>query len=283
MDTGSPGGGPNKVGPSGADWKGALLLLPAAIAGCLGVWQMQRKQWKEELIAERHKQLREAPVDLFGLDRGPSEYLPVKTCGEFQHDASVFVGPRVKSDMGTATPGYVVITPLYSKQWQKFILVNRGWVPEGWRNSPESQEPKGTVDVSGVIRHSEEPNSFVPDNQPGKQQWFWIDAPSIAEACHLAADTPLMEVFDSSQGMSTKSEAAPTPMDVLARRSGRGGPDGHAKSYPLSKGIGDLVDLPVMPADHLHYAMIWVSLSVVTAGMAFHVLRKPFRAPKRKS
>lgn len=44
VDGGSdPGGGQS---PGGVDWKGALLLLPAAIAGYLGVWQLQRRQWK---------------------------------------------------------------------------------------------------------------------------------------------------------------------------------------------------------------------------------------------
>mmetsp|Transcript_24818 Transcript_24818/g.64414 ORF Transcript_24818/g.64414 Transcript_24818/m.64414 type:complete len:322 (+) Transcript_24818:151-1116(+) len=276
VDGGSdPGGGQS---PGGVDWKGALLLLPAAIAGYLGVWQLQRRQWKTELIQERQRMLAEPPVDLFGLDIGPTEYLPVRTSGSFQHEASLYVGPRVKSEMGTATPGYVVITPLYSPEWHKSILVNRGWVPEAWRGSPEAAQPAGNVTVAGVIRRSEAPNAFVPDNQPGKGQWFWIDAPSMAEACHLPADTPLMEVYDSSHGPDTKTEAAPTPMDVLARRSkGAAASTSPAKAYPQPKGIGDLVDLPVMPRDHLNYALIWLTLSVVTAGMATRVLRAPVR------
>ena len=59
-------------------WRGSLLLLPAGIAGYLGTWQVQRRQWKVDLIGERQEMLQQPPVDIFGLDRGPSEYLPVK-------------------------------------------------------------------------------------------------------------------------------------------------------------------------------------------------------------
>ena len=70
--TGSNGGG--------WSWRGSLLLLPAGIAGYLGTWQVQRRQWKVDLIEERYEMLQQPPVDIFGLDRGPSEYLPVKVC-----------------------------------------------------------------------------------------------------------------------------------------------------------------------------------------------------------
>ena len=30
-----------------------VLLIPSAISGFLGVWQVQRLQWKEQLLSER--------------------------------------------------------------------------------------------------------------------------------------------------------------------------------------------------------------------------------------
>ena len=41
---------------------------------------------------------------------------------------------------------YTLITPLYSPEWGKWALVNRGWVPAQWRDDPgwrRSQEPQG--------------------------------------------------------------------------------------------------------------------------------------------
>ena len=194
--------------------------------------------------------------------------------GEYQHDQTVYVGPRVKSAMGTTTAGAVVITPLHSKEWHRTILVNRGWVPEGWTSAPRPSKGTNAPDeASGVIRKSERPNSFVPENKPAEGKWFWIDVPSIAEACGLPADTPMLEVFDSSGGLETASSTGPTQMDILARRtSSSSAPSPRRPEYPQPKAIGDLVKLTVMPDDHRNYAMIWFSLSAITAGMAAKVL-----------
>ena len=388
-------GGEQQAGNGGTSfsWAGGLLLLPAGIAAYLGVWQVQRRQWKLDLIAERQKMLWQEPSDIFALDSGVLEYLPVTvsiassapppsppppskarahtythththTCttgplptqslahtntlitslplpprfpsaihplmpsplhfppppllssrrclsaglhpckgnsgvyrcivpqewipccsltllvpldgnmhcqarGSLQHDKTIYVGPRVKSSMGTAVSGHTVITPMHSDLWHKTVLVNRGWAPSGWRSGAECDQAAGPgeVEVSGALRLSEQPSNFVPDNNPSSGQWHWIDVPSIAEACGLPADTPMLEVYTPD----TTSPAPPTPIDVLARRKTMKGP-AEPEVYPKPKPAGDLVELKVMPKDHFNYAATWFSLSAITAAMAVKVL-----------
>lgn len=72
-------GGQGEGGEGGWGWlRGGLLLLPAGIAGYLGMWQVDRRRWKADLIEQRQQMLSKAPQDIFALDGGPNEYLPVK-------------------------------------------------------------------------------------------------------------------------------------------------------------------------------------------------------------
>ena len=50
------------------------------------------------------------------------------------------------------------------------------------------------VSIEGVIRNSENPSKFVPDNDASKGLWFWIDVPEMAASCSLPRETPLIEV-----------------------------------------------------------------------------------------
>ena len=48
--------------------------------------------------------------------------------------------------------------------------------------------------MEGVTRGSEKRSVFVPDNNPAKGEWFWIDVPALAVAAGLPPETPLVEV-----------------------------------------------------------------------------------------
>ena len=93
---------------------------------------------------------------------------------------------------------YQLITPLHSRQFEKPVLVNRGWVPATWRSDAEFRhqwESKGSdATLQVVTRVSEDPSTFVPQNNPKTGEWFWIDVPAMAVSLDLPSDTPLVEV-----------------------------------------------------------------------------------------
>lgn len=45
------------------------------------------------------------PCELESLPQNPAEYTRLSAKGTFQHDKSVYVGPRPRTVMGTANPG----------------------------------------------------------------------------------------------------------------------------------------------------------------------------------
>lgn len=50
------------------------------------------------------------------------------------------------------------------------------------------------VQIVGVTRSSEPRNSFVPDNNPAKDEWYWLEVPAMAKAAGLPPDTQMVQV-----------------------------------------------------------------------------------------
>ncbi|WCJ42100.1 Surfeit locus protein 1 [Euphorbia peplus] len=164
------------------------------------------------------------------------------------------------------------------------ILVNRGWAPRIWKERSlelplYDDEPSGTslsstqevqipwwkfwakkpkltkeeipyidaVEVIGVIRGSEQPNIYVPENDPISGQWFFVDVPSIARTCQLPENTVYVE--DINENVNS------------------------ACPYPLPKDVNTLIRSSVMPQDHLNYTLTWYSLSAAVTFMAVKRVR----------
>lgn len=77
-----------------------------------------------------------------------------------------------------------------------------------------------------------------------------------AEALELPANTPLLQVLVSSEGV--KGESPSTPGTV----------------FPLPKPYSQVVHYSTMPLDHLNYAVGWGAMSASMAILAARMLRK---------
>ncbi|URE26557.1 SURF1 family [Musa troglodytarum] len=87
--------------------------------------------------------------------------------------------------------------------------------------------------VIGVVRGSEKPSIFVPENDPSTGQWFYVDVPMIARACGVPDNTLYIEDINE---------------DVSA-----------SNPYPIPKDVNTLIRHSVMPQDHLNYTFTWYS------------------------
>jgi surfeit locus 1 family protein len=210
-----------------------LFTVPVvALLLALGIWQLQRLHWKEELIAQREAALAEVPVPLPHTAEAAEqmEFRPVIAEGVFLHDKEIFLA--VAGSGGGA--GFHVLTPLREASG-RIVFVNRGFIPA------ELQDPAmrpagqlaGSVRVGGLLRlpPAEKPGWFVPDNRPDLNQWFWIDLPAMTAADRLLDVLPFY----------VEADATPNP---------GGWPRG---------GVTPLA----LPNNHLQYAVTWFSLAAV--------------------
>lgn len=96
----------------------------------LGIWQIQRLDWKLGLIEELEYKLQKAPIKLpknINLSVLPSfEFRLVSLSGYFDHSRLMFLGPRVRDGV----MGYNIVVPLIRDEGGGEVLVDRGFVSE---------------------------------------------------------------------------------------------------------------------------------------------------------
>jgi len=211
-------------------WPSVWAAVGFAILIGLGTWQVQRLHWKEGLIAARQAAFHLPPVAPpanLAAAKG-LEYHPVRASGHFLNEREMPVAAI--ADDGTA--GFDLVTPFVLDDG-KVLLVDRGFVPTALAMpaSRRAGEIAGPTQVSGPLRLDHgRPSRFTPDNQPTRNEWYFVDVKAMAVAAAPHADV-LPYYIDA--------DATPNP----------GG-------WP--KGGQTAIDLP---NHHLSYAITWYALA----------------------
>lgn len=165
------------------NWRAALIALPVVVLLLgLGVWQLQRLAWKENLLAEMAAQQNAPPVTMLRHDDAAMEYKRAVLSGLIDRGAAFKLWPRTHD--GKAGYHWIVPMVVASAEWNDkpagiLIMVDLGWVPEDY--APPSTTVGEVESVSGILRAPEKPNQFVPPNPESGNVIHWIDLSSIAE------------------------------------------------------------------------------------------------------
>lgn len=160
---------------------GALICLAIGFSA-LGVWQLERRAWKIDLIQQVEARLRLAPAPIAANFHARREdaYRRVGAQGVFLHDRETLV--QALTERGG---GWWVITPLQTAGG--IILINRGFVPPE-RRAPAARmggQLGGTVSVTGLLRLTEPGGGFLRSNDPSHDRWYSRDVAAIARARRL--------------------------------------------------------------------------------------------------
>jgi surfeit locus 1 family protein len=218
-------------------------LIGLALLIGLGVWQLQRKAWKEGLIDQITRRMNAAPVPLpppdrwSSLDAAHDEFTRVTFRAAFENDreALVFAGASAfRPD--TSGTGYWVFTPARLAGGAR-VVVNRGFVPEA-NKDPATRAAglvKEPVDIVGVLRWPEHGSWFTPAGEPTRNLWFARDQIAIAAAKGWGDVAPFYVEQES-----------PAP------------PGGLPQPGKLTVNL---------PNNHLQYAITWFGLAVVLAAV----------------
>src|ERR1700686_3190211 len=178
---------------------GLFTTAIVLVCGALGVWQLQRLEWKRGLIAQREAAVAAPPVaPPQTLDEARAlEFRLVVADGVLAHDKEILlnaIGPKG----GT---GFDVLTPL-EEAGGRILFVNRGFVPTELKDPAKraAGQPAGTVPVEGRLRlmPGHKPNWFVPDNRPDRGDWFWVDLPAMGAADGFAHVAPFYIEADAT-------------------------------------------------------------------------------------
>ena len=217
-----------------------FALAGIAILVALGIWQLDRKVWKENLIATLTARLSQMPHALPAratwpnLTQADNEFRRVSFPAEFIPGQQALVytaGSAFRPDVHG--PGYWVFAPA-RLAGGSLVIVDRGFVAFD-RKDAASISPSGVVDIVGVMRWPETRGLFTPADEPQNNVWYLRDPAAMAKAHGWTVAAP----FYIEQESPVPEGGLPKPGKLV-------------------------VDLP---DNHLQYAITWFGLALGLAGV----------------
>jgi surfeit locus 1 family protein len=260
----------------------ATLLGLAVLIG-LGTWQLERRRWKDDLIAKIAAGAKAEPIELIRgdtdvikesigraggdvivlesnepqslLEHRFPEYRHVVVRGRFLHDKERHLYAPTAAGLG-----WHVYTPIEIASG-RLVWINRGFVPDA-RKAPATRpegQVGGEVEVKGLVRHPAGKGTFTPENEVQRNLWYWPDV-----AAMTASAFP--EGLQKATGGPQRPEAWPLVIEADAEPAPPGG---------LPRGGVTRLDLPNR---HLEYAVTWYGLALALIGVYFAFATSRLRA-----
>ena len=215
----------------------------------LGTWQIERRAWKLELMAQVAQRVQAPavaappPAQWPQIQAASDAYRHIRVTGTFLYQHTSLV--QASTELGS---GFWVLTPLQVADGS-VVLVNRGFVPTEARASVTPGP--ATATVTGLLRTTEPGGAFLRPNDPAGKRWYSRDVQAIAAAHGLAQVAPY---FVDADALQAESGAAPA--------------EGSA-GVPL----GGLTVVRFQN-NHLVYAITWYLLALMVACAAGYVVRE---------
>lgn len=219
-----------------------LCTLAAVVAAglvALGVWQIERRVWKLDLIQQIDTRVGAPLVDAPGpaawlaITASTDAYRHVRASGTWLsgHDTLV----QAVTALGG---GYWLMTPLRTDAGY-LVLVNRGFVPSDYKVDADDAGDRH-ADITGLLRITEPKGGFLRSNDPSADRWYARDVAAIAQARGL-------------------SNVAPYFIDAAAVAG-------------VAAPVGGLTVID-LPNNHLTYAITWFVLAAMVAYAGVQLVR----------
>ena len=224
-------------------WPSIFSIVVFTVLFSFGTWQVKRLFWKEALIERYITQSQSNPI------KNPSildysninEFKSVELSGSFLHKDEVYI--TGKTYEGNA--GFHVITP-FNLSNNKIILINRGWVSEGYRNPKKRKFSlvEGQIVLKGIVRFPQKKGYFVPENDGNNGFWFTIKPNEIINFLNLTSNQVINNYY----------------IDALRQ--------GEKLTLPIG-----VTGKPKLRNQHLSYAVTWygLALSLLFVYFSYHV------------
>ncbi|WP_039758799.1 SURF1 family protein [Bartonella queenslandensis] len=209
---------------------GTLCTCFFLLFSALGIWQVQRLNWKTNLITSANQRIHLAPIKAPQKDQWAdvtfekNEYQPVVITGKLLTDKNIFVTAAAQN-----TTGYWVLTPLQTVD-NTLTFINRGFVPMDERNNFQHSEQSHTntssqqdstknteqTTIIGLLRMSEKNGFFPRKNNPDKNVWYTRDLPAMAEKLGLSTVAPY---FIDARKTSPQAKLPVTGLTIIHFRN----------------------------------------------------------------
>lgn len=228
------------------------LILPTLLAAAgmtvllkFGFWQLDRLEWKNDLIARVQSRMSMPSVpapfesEWAKVNAKSDEYRRVRVVGTFKHEYEVAVFTTLSKPKGKLSgQGYWILTPLVQPNGS-IVIVNRGFVPLAYRDSDTRKHGliPGQVTITGPLRMPDPVHWFTPENVSSHNNWYRKDPAEIAKTLKLKRVAPFLVDSDGTTNPSRLPQGGETRVEF--------------------------------PNNHLGYAITWFGLAAALAGVFF--------------
>ena len=227
-------------------WPTVAALAALGVLLGLGTWQLERKRWKEDLLAKIADRVASDPRPVARAAElgGDIEYMHVSALGRFFHDKERYLYSPAPSGLA-----WHVYTPLETAPG-RIVWVNRGVVPDASK-APATRsagQVAGESQVRGLVRVPQKKTLFTPQNDAAGNLWYWADIPALTASAFPQGSAV------SALPFVIEADAQPLPPGGL--------PKGGVTRIALSN-------------RHLEYAVTWygIALTLVGVYLAFAINR----------
>ena len=221
-----------------------LVLVMLAVLVSLGLWQVQRLQWKEGLIAAaaRAEAMAPAPLDQVLAGDAPEFRKVMMVCRGL--NTAAFVELR---SIEQGTPGFRLVSACALDSGRS-VLVDRGFIEQSLEARPDVRpEADMPVAFSGVVREVIRPSGMTPP--PEGNVFFGRDNAAMAEVLGVRSEVLPWVIY------------AATPIN------------------PEVEGLHPSVPPVAFSNNHAGYAATWFGLAVVLIGVYIGLLRRRLMRP----
>ena len=182
------------------------FLLFVGVAGVaillrLGMWQVDRLAWKQDLLARIATEISADPIDLrSAVEPEFQRYAPVTVSGQFGTDHI-----RMLASRKSIGPVHRIIRPFMAEDYG-LILIDTGWLRA---SDPVPGAPQVRLTLTGNLDNPIEADRFTPAPDIDNNLWFARDVPAMART--LGTEPVMIVLRDAPE---TDLGVTPWPVDT---------------------------------------------------------------------
>lgn len=207
----------------------------------LGWWQLERLEWKKNLLANIENNLQSVVNFPFNNDESDKyKYMNSEIEGKFMKEKAMYF---YKSNLNGKS-GFRVIIPFQTLQ-QKVVYVDIGWIQYKQKDNINLNfvDKDKIFKISGTLLFSEERKVFTPENDYVNNTWFLLNIDEMNLKHNLKASNYILKLKNQKYFKELLIEFNPTNISN----------------------------------NHLEYAITWFLMAFVILILYFYLIKQQLR------
>ena len=151
-----------------------LAIVLIIITFSLGVWQLKRLEWKNNLIVSFDSLKNSLPVVLEKKEE--TEFIKIKTTGTInRHKKIFFPAKTLNSEVG------VRLASIFTSESGETYLLDEGWFSNKYYPYFKKNNDIFKSTITGYIRYPRKGKFFTPNNNTNINEWYTYDLFAIED------------------------------------------------------------------------------------------------------